>query len=322
MRTVLWLTLCVCAAMIGTGGAATAADFPNKPIQLVVPYAAGGSTDLLARAVGQVAPKHFPVPVVVVNKAGGGGIPGRVDVVRAKPDGYNVLFGYGSGEDIVVPHQRQLPFDVFKDWEPVCRISIHSVVMVVPASSPHKTAQEFVAWAKTKDNVVGAVGTKGGAADISMHAFATAGGFKLTTVPGSGGGEAVTRLVGGHADMGGFHPSEVLPHIKAGRLRAIGVALDKRDPSIETPTLREAGYDVVTAGSVKGMAVAKGTPKEIITYLADKCKAVTEDPDFARVMKELGQPINFQGPEEYRTWLKQASDTYATLLKTLGIETK
>lgn len=315
------LVMTIVACLMG-GEWVVASDFPSKPVQLVVPYAAGGSTDLLARAVGQVAPKHFSVPVVVVNKTGGGGIPGRVEVLKAKADGYNVLFGYGSGEDIVVPHQRTLPFDVFTDWEPVCRISVHSVVMVIPASAPHQTAADFVKWAKTRDSVVGAVGTKGGAADISMHAFARAAGFKLTTVPGTGGGEAVTRLVGGHAEMGGFHPSEILPHVKAGRLRAIGVALDKRDPSIDTPTLRESGFDAVTGGSVKGMAVAKGTPKDVIQHLDQKCKAITEDAEFAKIMKELGQPIMYQGAEEYRTWLKGASDQYAQLLKTLGIETK
>ena len=126
-------------AVVLAAGAGMAADFPNKPMQLIVPYSAGGSTDVLARAIGQVSPRFFPQPMVVVNKAGGGGIPGRVEVVRVEADGYTQLFGWGSGEDLVVPHQRPLPYDIFKDFETVCRISVHSIVLAVPASSPHKT---------------------------------------------------------------------------------------------------------------------------------------------------------------------------------------
>jgi tripartite-type tricarboxylate transporter receptor subunit TctC len=296
--------------------------YPTKPIQLIVPYAAGGSTDVLARAISQVAPKHFPVPVAVVNKAGGGGIPGRVDVVRSKPDGYNLLFGYGSGEDLVVPFQRPLPYDVFKDLEPVCRISVHSIVLAVPTDSPAKDLAQLVKWAKEKGIVTASVSTKGASVDITFQLFAKAAGLKLTTIPGTGGADSITKLVGGHVDFGGGHPSEVLPHIKAGRLRALAVAFEKRDPSIDAPTFREFGYDVVTAGSVKGVAVPKGTSKEIIAYLARKFQEVAGDIEFQKIMKDIGQPVMYQGPEEYRVWFKQAYDQFGQLIKTLGIETK
>jgi tripartite-type tricarboxylate transporter receptor subunit TctC len=312
------------AALVAAAAATSAvAAYPDKPIQLIVPYGAGGSTDLLARAVAQVAPKHFSQPVVVVNKAGGGGIPGRVDVVRAKPDGYTVLFGWGSGEDLVVPHQRQLPYDLFKDFETVCRISVHSIVLAVPASSPYMTLADLVKAAKAKGNMTASVSTKGASVDITFLLFAKAAGIKVTTVPGTGGSSAITNLVGGHVDFGGGHPSEVLPHIKAGRLRALAVALEHRDSSIpEVPTFREAGYDVVTAGSVKGIAVPAGTPKEVTAYLESKCKAVTEDPEFHKIMTDLGQPVMYQGANEYKVWFKKAYDQFGELYKSLGIETK
>src|SRR5512137_1243883 len=109
----VWIVAAVAAIVLVTAFGAGAADFPNKPIQLIVPYGAGGSTDVMARAIATVAPKYFPQPLVVVNKAAGGGIPGRVDVVKSKADGYTILVGWGSGEDLTVPHQRPLPYDPF-----------------------------------------------------------------------------------------------------------------------------------------------------------------------------------------------------------------
>jgi tripartite-type tricarboxylate transporter receptor subunit TctC len=322
MRTRWVLVMILAAVTVGVAATAMAA-YPDRPIQFIVPYSAGGATDLWARAIAQVAPRFFPVPVVVVNKAGGGAIPGRVDVVKARPDGFTLLMGWGSGEDLVVPHQRQLPYDVFTDLVPVCRMSVHSIVMVVPGSSPHKDIPEFVKWAKTKEYVTAAVSTKGGSPDISMQLFAKAAGFKMTSIPGSGGADSMTRLAGGHVDISGAHPSEILPHVKAGRMRPLGVAFAERDPSApDVPTFREFGYDVVTAGSVKGVAVPKGTPKEIIVYLEKKFKEIADDAEFQKIMKDIAQPVMYQNAEEYRAWAKQASDQYAQLIKTLGIETK
>jgi len=323
MRKRLWVTLAVCLVALGFTTAALAADYPNKPIQLIVPYAAGGSTDVLARAIAQVAPRFFPQPVVVVNKTGGGGIPGRVDVVKAKNDGYTLLFGWGSGEDLVVPHQRSLPYDIFKDFETICRVSVHSIVLAVPANVAAKDLAELVKWAKEKGNVTASVSTKGASVDITFLLFAKAAGLKLTTIPGTGGADAITKLVGGHVDFGGGHPSEVLPHFKAGRLRGLAVAFEKRDASIpDVPTFREFGYDVVTAGSVKGVAAPKGTPKEVIAYLEGKFKEISADAEFNKIMRDLGQPVMYQNAEEYTPWFKQAYDQYGQLSKTLGIEVK
>jgi len=321
MRRSHWLGLLVAVALAAAAGSARAA-YPDKPIQLIVPYSAGGSTDVLARAIAQVAPKHVPQPLVVVNKAGGGAIPGRLEVARARPDGYTLLFGWGSGEDLVVPHQRAVPYDLFKDFETVCRMSVHSVVLAVPTSSPYQTLADLVKAGKAKE-MIASVSTKGGIVDITFQLFAKAAGLKLTTVPGAGGADAITSLVGGHVDFGGGHPSEVLPHLKAGRIRGLAVAFEKRDPAVaDIPTFKEGGYDVVTAGSVKGIAVAKGTPPEIKTYLEKKFKEIAADADFQKIMKDIGQPVMYQTADEYRVWFKAAYDQFGNLLKTLDIETK
>jgi tripartite-type tricarboxylate transporter receptor subunit TctC len=310
-------------AALVAAGAVAAAEYPDKPVQLIVPYGAGGSTDLLARAISQVAPRYFSQPLVVVNKPGGGAIPGRLDVKNAKPDGYTLLFGYGSGEDLVVPHQRQLPYDALADFEPVARMSIHSIVLAVAADSPYKTLGDLVKKAKEKGSLTAAVSTKGAAVDIAFLLFGKAAGVKVITVPGTGGADAVTRLVGGHADFGGGHPSEVLPHVKAGRLRPLAVALEKRDSTLpDVPTFKEQGYDVVTAGSVKGIAVPKNTPKAIVAALEERFQKIAADPEFRKIMGDLGQPVDFMPAAEYKPWLKANSDKYASLIKTLGVELK
>jgi tripartite-type tricarboxylate transporter receptor subunit TctC len=310
-------------AVLATAATGAMAAYPEKPIQLIVPYGAGGSTDVLARAISQVASKHFPQPVVVVNKPGGGAIPGRVDVARSKPDGYTLLFGWGSGEDLVVPHQRPVPYDLFKDFETICRMSVHSIVLAVPSTTPHKKLADLVKAGKSRDYLTASVSTKGASVDITFLLFARAAGIKVTTIPGSGGADAITKLVGGHVDFGGGHPSEVLPHFKADRLRGLAVAFEKRDPSVpDIPTFREAGFDVVTAGSVKGVAGPKGLPKDLTAYLEKKFKEVADDPDFQKIMKDIGQPVMYQGAEEYKVWFKQAYDQFGALYKSLGIETK
>lgn len=321
MRKTIWAALATAFGLLA--GATASAAYPEKPIQLIVPYGAGGSTDLLARAVATVAPKYFPQPVVVVNKGGGGGIPGRVEVVRAKPDGYTLLFGWGSGEDLVVPHQRKLPYDLFTDFETVCRLSIHSIALAVPASSPYKTLGDLVKGAKGKEYVTASVSTKGASVDITFLLFGKAAGIKVNTIPGAGGADAITKLVGGHVDFGGGHPSEILPHMKANRLRALAVALENRDGSIpDVPTFKEQGFDVVTAGSVKGVAAPKGTPPEVIAYLEKKFQEVANDPEFRKIMGDLGQPVDYLNAADYKVWFKKSYDQFGSLYKTLGIETK
>lgn len=316
------LALVALTVMVGFG-VAVAADFPNKPINLIVPYGAGGSTDVMARAIATVAPKYFPQPLVVINKPGGGGIPGRVDVVKSKADGYNILVGWGSGEDLTVPHQRPLPYDPFKAFETLCRISVHTHALFVQTNSPHKNLQDLIAWAKTKEYVTSSVATKGSGGDVGLIVFGKLGGFKMQTVPGAGGAEAITRLVGGHVDMGVVHPSEGLPHVKAGRVRGLAVMFETRDPAIpDVPTFRESGLDLATAGSVKGLAVPAGTPKDVIQYLAAGFKKLTADPEFQKIMKDVGQPVLYMGPEEYKPWLLKAYDDYGKFIKLAGVETK
>jgi tripartite-type tricarboxylate transporter receptor subunit TctC len=302
--------------------ASMAADaYPSKPITAIVPMAAGGSSDLLARAIEKFWPKYSKQPLVVVNKPGGGGVVGTEGVVRSKPDGYTLYLGYGSGHDVVMPSLQKMPYDPLKDLVPVSRVSIHSVVIVTSAKSQFNSIKDIVAWSKKEGKpVTTAVSVKAGAVDLALTAFGKAAGVNIVTVPFSGGAESTTALAGGHLMIGGGHPSEIIPHIKAGRFKALAVALPQRDPTLpNVPTLRELGYDVATWGSIKGVAAPAGTPKEVVKYIDDNIKKICNDPEFLKLMASINQPVMYLGSDDFGKFMKQATADYAKLIKDLNI---
>ncbi len=319
-KKILWgIVICSFLLFPALGGAAE--KFPAKPIELDVPFAAGGSTDVLARLVAKYATKYFDKPLIVVNKPGGGGITGTEGVVRSKADGYTLYVGYGSGHDLVTPHFQKMPYDTFNDLIPVCRLSVHSIVMIIRGDAPYKNLKEFIEWGKKKDQVTASVSTKAGSVDITFQAVGKTTGLHIVTVPFRGGAESVTAIVGGQTDCGGNHPSEIISHIKAKRLIPIAVALENRDPAIpDVPTFKELGYNVVSVGSVKGVAAPKGTPPEVIAYLSERFKKVCDDPEFVKAMKDIGQPVLYQGPQEFAKFMKDGFAQFGQMIKEFNIK--
>lgn len=320
-KVTLFLTLALVATLVAGGPCFGAEKYPTKPIQVIVPFSAGGSSDLTARTVEKFWTKYSPQPMLIVNKPGAGGVLGEEFVVRSKPDGYTLYVGQGSGHDLVMPHLQKMPFDPLKDIAPVARISIHSIVICVSGKSPIKSMKELIAYANKGNKVTAAVSTAAGSVDLVMRAIAKRAGIPITTVPFAGGADAVTALAGGHLVIGGGHPSEVMPHIKAGRFRAIGVALDHRDPTLpNVPTLKEQGIDVATWGSVKGVAAPLGTPPEIIEYLSSTLKKVCEDPEFKKAMASISQPIDYLNTKDWTAFMQRAYKDYGDLIKELDIK--
>lgn len=294
--------------------------FPAKSIELVVPFAAGGSTDVLARTVAKLGPKYFGKPLVVVNKPGGGGVIGAEAVVRAKPDGYSLYIGYGSGNDLLLPHLQKMPFDPLKDLTPVCRLSDHSVAMVIRPDAPYKNLKEFIDWAKKRDKVTASIAVKGGTVDLFFQVVGQAIGIKFVQVPFRGGAEAVTSILGGHTDCGAGHPSEIITHIKAKRLIPVAIAFDTRDPALpDVPTFGELGYSTPSVTSTKGVGAPRGISPEVVQYLSERFKKVCEDPEFIKSMKDIGQPVLYLGPLDFAKFLKNKYDLYARLTKEFNL---
>jgi tripartite-type tricarboxylate transporter receptor subunit TctC len=322
IRKVYFMIACVLTVSLMAEGLGLCQEkFPAKPIQVIVPFAPGGSNDVLARAVANTWTKYSPQPMVVITKPGAGGVLGVEYVVRSKPDGYTIYLGQGSSPDLTIPHFQKMPYDPFKDLAPVARLSVHSVVICVSGKSQFKSMKDLVDYARNGNRVTAAASVATGVVDMTLKAMAKRANFPITVVPFTGGADAVTALAGGHLTMGGGHPSEVMPHIKSGRFRAIGVALDKRDPTLPNiPTLKEQGIDVVTWGSVKGVAAPAATPPEVIEYLASTLKKVSEDKDYKKAMAALYQPIMYQDTKEWTVFLHQAYKDYGDLIKELNLK--
>jgi tripartite-type tricarboxylate transporter receptor subunit TctC len=319
-KTALCFALTLVLTLVVSGLCIGAEKFPTKPIQVIVPFAAGGSNDLLARAVAKVWTKYSPQPMVVITKPGAGGIMGVEYVVRSKPDGYTIYVGQGSSPDLTIPHFQKMPYDPFKDLAPVARLSIHSVVICVGAKSSINSIKDLIAYANAGNKVTAGASVAAGVVDMTLKALAKHGNFSLTTIPFTGGADTVTALAGGHLTIGGGHPSEVMPHIKAGRFKAIGVALLDRDPALpDVPTLKEQGINVHTWGSVKGVAAPAGTPPDVIEYLSSTLKKVCEDAEFKQIMAGLYQPIMYQNSKDWAAFLKRAYKDYGDLIKELNI---
>jgi tripartite-type tricarboxylate transporter receptor subunit TctC len=286
--------------------------------------APGGSTDMLARAVEKVWSKHSPQPLQVVNKPGGGGVEGATFTSRAKPDGYTLTLGYGSGHDLVMPHIQKVEYVPFRDLVPVARLSIHSVVVLVPEKSPFNSMKDVIDWAKKENKpVTASVSVTAGAVDLVMRGIGKAANITVTPIPHAGGNQALTTLMGEQTLIGGGHPAEIIPQMKSNRVRAIAIATPDRDPALpNVPTLKEQGINFYTWGSVKGIAAPKGTPPEIVAYYSDMFKKLTEDPEFKKIMADMVQPIQYQNSTDFAAFMKQGYDDYGKLIKELGLDKK
>jgi tripartite-type tricarboxylate transporter receptor subunit TctC len=279
-----------------------AQEYPTKPVTLVIPFGAGGSHDLTARAVTSVGADHLGQPILVQLKPGGGGAIAADFVAKAAPDGYTLLFG-GSGPNTTLPaiEGRSKGPD---DYVAVCRVNYSPAVIIARADAPYKTFKEMLAWAKANPGklVFGNTGPWG-AGDLSWKMIVKETGIETKNVPHDGGGPALVALLGGHVDVSGLFSAQTLPHIQAGKLRALAVTDSQRDPAMkDVPTCKEAGANMVYL-MWRGVLAPKGTPRAVVNKLAMAFKRMTEDKSVVPMIKKLGDEINFLGPDEFaKVW--------------------
>jgi tripartite-type tricarboxylate transporter receptor subunit TctC len=298
---------------LGLTGPGLAAEFPTKEVQILIPYAPGGATDLVFRALAASTAKYLGKAVVVVNKPGGGGAVGFTEAAQARPDGYTLVTAITPLT--ILPHQVKTAF-TYRDFEPVINVVQDPAMFQVQANSPWKTLQEFLDYAKKNPEMitVGNSGAGGGVHLIAV-AFEKAAGAKFNHIPFTGGGPSVTALLGGHVHAVSVSPPEGIPHVKAGKLRIIALFSEKRMPDFpNVPTVREQGL-AFTMGQWRGLAAPKGTPSDAIKKLHDAFKRGMDDPAFVKQAAEMSVALAYVGPSDFGKLMAQDHERYAKLIQ-------
>lgn len=298
---------------------ALAINYPNKAVHFVVPFAPGGATDVVARQLGNRLSKMWKQPVIIENKPGAGGNIGAAAVAGAPADGYTVLIA-SPAEVAINPHlYAQMPFDP-KDLKPVSKLASSPLVLVVHPSVPAKTVPELVAHIQAqKGSINYASSGAGGPQHLAGEQFKIMTKTIMTHVPYKGGAAATIDLLGGQVQMffSGLPPA--LPHIKAGKLRALAVTTAERSTLVPLlPTLAESGLPGFDVENWQGAFVQSGTSKEIVEQLArDIAKVVSED-DFKETLTAQGATPSFMSPAIFAAFVDSESKKYAQLIKASG----
>lgn len=300
---------------------AHADDYPTKPIHIVVPFAAGGAVDAVARIVGQALSDRVKQPVIVENKPGASSNIGMEAVAKAAPDGYTLLMASNgiATNNALFP---TLAFDGRRDFTPVARIGYAPLVFVVPANSPYKTLAALIADAKANPGkLTYATAGNGTSGHLAGELFKSAAGIDALHVPYKGGAPAITDLLGERITFMPINPIEVLPNIKAGKLRALAVASDRRAPYLpDVPTAGEAGLPGFDALVWWGVVAPAKTPAPIVARLNDEIVKSLRDPAVARRLEEAGVVITPQTPEQFGQFIATQTDLWTRVVKSAGIK--
>ena len=306
----------IALALSMAAGGAMAQAWPAKPISLIVPFPPGGTTDVLARALGEKLSQSLGQTVIVENKPGAGATLGADYVAKAKPDGYTLLMG-AVHHTIASSVFRKLPYDFQKDLAPVTTVALVPNVLVVNASTPAKNVAELVALAKAKpgQSTYGSNGN-GTAQHLIGTQFQNLTATEIVHVPYKGSGPLATDLLGGQITMSFDTVTPVLPHIKSGKLRALAVTTAKRSAALpDVPTLDEAGLKGFDIGTWFGVLAPAATPKDIVAKLNAEMVKVIQSAEFRKRMDEIGaEPIG-DSSAQMAQQIKVETEKFAKLVK-------
>jgi tripartite-type tricarboxylate transporter receptor subunit TctC len=295
---------------------AMAQAWPSKPITLIVPFPAGGTTDVLARALADKLTPALGQSVIVESKPGAGATLGADFVAKSKPDGYTLLVG-AVHHTIASSVYKKLPYDFQKDLLPITTIALVPNVLVVNPSTPAKNVAELVALLKAKPDfyTYGSNGN-GTAQHLIGTQFQNATGTEMVHIPYKGSGPLATDLLGGQIAMSFDTVTPVLPHIKAGKLRPLVVTTARRSSALpDVPTLDEAGLKGFNIGTWFGVLAPTGTPKELVARLNAEMVKVIQSPEFRKRMEEIGaEPIG-NSTDQMAQQIKDETDKFAKLVK-------
>ena len=320
MWTCVKLIALLAAASVPAAYAQTG-SYPSKPIRWIIPFAAGGGTDVVARPIAQKMSERLGQSIVYENRGGGGGIIAGEIVARATPDGYTLLVAAVAVMTVNVSLMK-MPFDPVKDFAPITKFATVPNMLVARAGFAPRTVQEIVDYAKTNpDKLKWASSGTGSGGMLGMERFRLKLGLKVTHVPYKGAGPATVALLSNEADLLFANPGVFMPHIKAGRLRSIAIADAKRISILpEVPTLAESGYPGFESGSWYGLAAPARTPPKIIAFLHGETVKVLREPDVvARLALDGASPVG-NTPQEFAREIRVDIEKWAKVIKDANIK--
>src|SRR5688572_5729823 len=310
-----FLLCCAVAAF-----AASAQQYPTRPVRFVVPFAPGGSVDTLARTIGPRLSDTLGQQVVVDNRPGGNGDIGMLIVAQAPPDGHTLLLGYIANLAIAPSLHAKMPYDPTRDYAPITQIATSPNVMTAHAAVPAKGLKDLVALAKAKPGTVNFAST--GVASVGHltgELLNNLAGMKMTHVPYKGGGAAIIGLLSGDVQVmfSGF--SAAMPHIKSGKIRSLAVTGAQRSPALaDVPTIAEQGFPGVEATAWYGVLAPAGTPKPVITRLHGDLVKILKQPDVVQRLDGLGFEIVASTPDQFGAYIRSEIKKWEKVVKASG----
>jgi tripartite-type tricarboxylate transporter receptor subunit TctC len=317
LRSRVGVALAFSLLILPTSVQAQATDWPSKPVTVVVPFAAGGNTDVMARMASNRLSVELKQTFVVENRVGAGGAIAATYVAQAAPDGYTLLFG-AAPQIAVVPRIQKVNYDPLKDFTPVSVFGTGPFILAINAALPAKTMQEFVAYGKGRKLNYGSGGV-GSIGHLSGALFVARAGLDSVHVPFKGGGPAMQALVGGQIDMYFGNAAEIIPQADSGKVRILGVATDKRMQQLpNVPTISEL-FPNFSLNSWNGFLVPAKTPQAIVDKLAQQVIAAARDPAIIAQLDKLGIEANGTTPKEFVAQIAREQPQFDAAIKAANI---
>ena len=301
---------------------ALAQGWPSKPIRLVVPYPPGGSTDLLVRTIGVKVGEALGQQIIVDNRAGAGGMLGSDIVARSAPDGYTILLGTGATHGLTLLLSKTIPYDPVKDFTAITAAVEVPIILVVHPSIPGTTAKDLVEWGRKNPGKLayGSSGT-GSPHHLSGELLKQVSGVDMVHVPYKGAAPAVQDLIGNQIPAVFTTLSTALPHIKAGKIRALGFVEAKRQQSVpEIPTIGESVPGYVMPASWLGFFGPAGLPEAILRRLNAEIVKAVQSPDVRGKLEAAGMPVVGTSSEEFARMVKDDIETFRKIISAAGIK--
>lgn len=320
MQRRMFNALLTAAGLTLTTSAVWAAWPEGKPINIVVPYAPGGTADALARLIGQHLGPRLGTSVVVVNKPGASGVIGAQAVAQALPDGFTVL--YDATPFSINPHLQKLPFDADKDLIPVTQVAVTPMLLTVPKTSAYATAAELIKAGKASPGkLTFSSGGQGTVQYMAPELMNQAAGVNMLHIPYKSGGLAITGTIAGEVDMGFFNLPAISSHVKSGTVKALAITSAQRNPLFpDVPTVAEVIGKPYESYEWNGIFLPRGTPAEVVTRLNAALREVLALPEIKAKFDGLGSRIIASSPDDFRKYLTAESGRWAATVKAAGIK--